>query len=128
MNTILKVTESEPFRRLTNYFPELNFDAEIEANPELADYIRSACASNVNQVENPRLRADAPKLDEDFSKYFLINNLPKCDKEKSKKLTQLLVKLYQKKTFNVDEANISMPLNDDGMTDGVAFVLTNSEE
>lgn len=94
----------------------------------MADYIRGACAFNANQVENPRLRSDAPKLDEDFSKYFLINNLPKCDEAKSKKLTQLLVKLFQKKSFNIDEASISMPLNDDGNTDGVAFVLASSEE
>ena len=86
-DAISKVTESEPFKRLKGYFPEISFDEEINQNAELADYIRTACASNVNQVENPRTRADGPKLDEDFSKYFLINNLPKCDAEKSKKLT-----------------------------------------
>ena len=79
-------------------------------------------------MQNPRTLPDAPKLDEDFSKYILINNLPKCDAEKSKKLTQLLVKLYQKKNFNIDESSITMPLNDAGMTDGVAFVLATSEE
>lgn len=123
-----KVNESEAFRKLTNYYPGLNFDKEIEQNPELADYIRSACASNVNQVDNPRTRPDAPKLDEDFSKYFLINNLPKCDEAKSKKLTQLLIKLFDKKSFKTDESKITMPLNDEGMTEGVAFVLTSSEE
>lgn len=89
-----KVNDSEYFRRLTNYFPDLTFDNEISQNVELADFIRTSCASNANQVENPRLRADAPKLDEDFSKYFLINNLPKCDAAKSVKLTQLLIKLF----------------------------------
>lgn len=83
---ITKVTDSEPYKRLINYFPDLNFEEEITQNPELADYIRSACASNVNAVEDPRKLSDAPKLDTDFSKYFLINNLPKCDEAKSKKL------------------------------------------
>ena len=49
----------------------------------MSDFIRQACASNAIQLENPRERADAPKLDEDFSKYFAINNLPKCDEAKS---------------------------------------------
>jgi hypothetical protein len=47
-DSIAKVTESEPYRRLTNYFPGLNFENEITANPELAEFIRSACAFNVN--------------------------------------------------------------------------------
>jgi len=38
------------------------------------------------------------------------------------------VKLYQKKNFNIDESSITMPLNEAGMTDGVAFVLASSEE
>lgn len=82
----------------------------------------------MNQIDNPRLRPDAPKLDDDFSKYFVINNLPKCNEAKSKKLIELLVKLYAKKNFNVEESRITMPFNDEGMTEGVAFVLTNSEE
>ena len=91
--------------------------------------IRSACASNANQIENPRKRQDAPKLDEDFCKYFVINNLPKCDEAKSKKLGQLLIKLFQKKNVNIDEDKITMPLNEDTkMTDGVAFIQASNEE
>lgn len=125
---IYKVTESDAYRRLINYYPGMKFDDEVQTNPEIADFIRSACAANVNQVDNPRQMNDAPKLDEDFSKYFLINNLPKCDKEKSKKLTQLLIKLYQKKSYNLEEDKITMNFNDDGMSDGVAYVLASSEE
>jgi translation initiation factor 3 subunit B len=79
-------------------------------------------------VEDPRKRQDAPKLDEDFSKYFLINNLPKCNEAKSKKLIELLIKLYQKKSYTIDPEKITMPLNDEGMTEGVAFVVASSEE
>jgi hypothetical protein len=125
---LARITESDPYQRLVQYFPELKFDKDIEGKEELADYIRAACAHNVNLVDNPRTRADAPKLDEDFSKYILINNLPKCDAEKAKKLTQLLIKVYQKKNFNIDESSITMPLNESGMTDGVAFILASSEE
>ena len=127
-DALARITESDPYKRLITFYPKLRFDEDVAEKEELADFIRMASASNVNQVENPRSRADAPKLDEDLSKYFLINNLPKCDAAKSQKLTQLLIKLYQKKNFTIDEANISMPLNDAGMTDGVAFVLVSSEE
>jgi hypothetical protein len=67
-------------------FAEINFDEELLENPELADYIRHACANNANIVDDPRKRQDAPRLNEDFSKYLIINNLPKCDDAKSKKL------------------------------------------
>ena len=125
---LLKVTDSEAYKRITSFYPEIDFKEEIAKNEELADFIRSACAQNVNQIDNPRVRPDAPKLDEDFSKYFIINNLPKCNEAKSKKLIELLIKLYQKKNYNLEESRIIMPFNDEGMTEGVAFVLANSEE
>jgi hypothetical protein len=128
MESSSKVYDCEAYKRITNYFPSVNFDAPIAENAELADYIRSACAHNVNQIDNPRTRSDAPKLDEDFSKYFVINNLPKCNEAKSKKLIELLIKLYQKKNYILEEERITMPFSEDGMTEGVAFVLANSEE
>jgi len=94
----------------------------------LGEHIRSACGTHALTVEDPRKRTDAPKLDEDFSKYFVINNLPICDAEKSKKLCQLLIKLYQKKDITFSESDITMPLNSQGMTEGVAFFLAASEE
>lgn len=127
--SLLKVTDSEGFKKIHTLYPNISFEKEVAENQELADHLRSACASNANQVENPRLKTDAPKLDEDFSKYFLINNLPKCDEAKAKKLIALLIKLYQKKNVNIDESNINMPLNPETqMTDGVAFILASSEE
>jgi RNA recognition motif-containing protein len=60
----------------------------------LSEHLRNALFNNANIVEDPRKKVDAPKLDQDFSKYFVINNLPICDAEKSKKLIQLLIKLY----------------------------------
>lgn len=125
---LLKVTDSDAYKRIINYYPNVRFDEEIAKNEELADFIRTACAHNVNQIDNPRTRPDAPKLDEDFSKYFIINNLPKCNEEKSKKLTELLIKLYAKKNYNLEASRITMPFNDEGMTEGVAFILATSEE
>jgi len=123
-----KIYDNDAFKRLNVYYPGINFDSEVEQNEELSDFIRQACVSNVNQVEDPRKRADAPKLDDDFSKYFLINNLPICNEAKSKRLIELLIKLYQKKNYNLDADRITMPLNEEGNTEGVAFVLATSEE
>jgi hypothetical protein len=39
-----RVTESDPYKRLLNFYPGLNFEAEIAEKEELADFIRSACA------------------------------------------------------------------------------------
>ena len=40
---LLKVTESEAYKRITKYYPVVNFDEEIAANEEMADFIRLAC-------------------------------------------------------------------------------------
>ena len=94
-----KVHGSEAFKKISALYPSISFEKEIVENTELSEYIRSSCANNIITLDDPRLRADAPKLNEDFSKYFVINNLPICDAEKSKKLIQLLIKLYQKKNI-----------------------------
>ena len=84
---LLKKIESDSYNRLKRMFPELDFSAELAENPELAEYVRQACINVVNNVDEPLSKPDAPKLNEDFSKYFVINNLPKCDEARAKKLT-----------------------------------------
>ncbi len=123
-----KLQKSESFKQIHNLFPNIDFNDDIYQNPELAEYIRQACVANAIQVEDPRKRTEAPKLDEDFSKYFVINNLPVCDAEKSKKLILLITKLYQKQNVIIEEKNISMPINEQGNTEGCAFVLASSED
>jgi hypothetical protein len=77
-------------------FPLIDFAEDIEKNPELAEFIKNACVTKRNLVEDPLKNPKAPQLDRDFSKYFVINNLPICDPERSKKLTNLLIKLLSK--------------------------------
>ena len=79
------------------------------------------------QVDDPKTRPEAPKLNDDFSKYFVVNNLPKTDEARSKKLKTLLVKLLGKKEITITEENIDMPFNGE-LTEGCAFILLNSEE
>jgi hypothetical protein len=67
---------------------------------------------------------DRPKLDDDFSKFIVINGLPKCDAKKSEKLNALLVKLFGKKNFIIDDTAIEFNWDDaePAMTTGQAFV------
>eukprot|EP00347_Sterkiella_histriomuscorum_P005175 403357608 len=123
-----RVHGSDAFRKIQNLYPNFSFEEEIKQNIEVSEYIRNACLSNVAMIEDPKTKSDAPKLNEDFSKYFVINNLPICDAEKSKKLIQLIIKLYQKKEISFTENDITMPLDANGNTQGVAFFVAASEE
>ena len=107
---------SETFKKISKFYPSISFEAEIKESIELSEYLKNACSNNHLALEDPRKISDAPKLNEDFSKYFVINNLPVCTEEKSKSLTTLLIKLYQKMNINFNESAFTMPLGPDGQT------------
>jgi len=44
---------------------------------------------------------DAPKMNDDFSNYFVINNLPKCKEDKLPKLITLIETSLNKKNLKV---------------------------
>lgn len=72
---------------------------------------------------------DAPKLNDDFSNYFVVNNLPKAKEEKIPKLKAIFEKAIQKKNLKVAEEDIDIPINPDTEeTDGVAFIKMSNEE
>ncbi len=90
-----KVQKSESYNKLLQFYPDLDFEEIISEKPELAEFIRQACVSNSVAVDDPLKKSDAPKLDEDFSKYFVINNLPIVNAEKQGLLIKKIVDLYQ---------------------------------
>ena len=49
---------------------------------------------------------DCPKLDNDFSRWIIINGAPEVDEKKSEKFSQLLIKLFDKKNFKISESDI----------------------
>jgi hypothetical protein len=53
-----------------------------------------------------------PKLDDDFSKFIVLNGLPKCDAKKSEKLLGVLVKLFGKKNFTLADDAIEFNWDD----------------
>jgi len=80
-------------------------------------------------VTDPLLLPNAPKLDEDFSNYFVINNLPKCEEAKVAKLNDLIKKTLQKQNLFIKDEDIDMPIEPASeKTFGVAFIKMNNEE
>lgn len=80
-------------------------------------------------VVDPLTLTDAPKLNDDFSNYFVINNLPKCKEDKLPKLIDLIEKALNKKNLKVDPTDIEIPINPKtNETDGVAFVKMTNED
>jgi hypothetical protein len=71
-----------------------------------------------------------PKLDDDFSKFIVLNGLPKCDAKKSEKLMGVLIKLFGKKNFTLAEDAIEFNWDDaePAMTTGQAFVQMKNDE
>ena len=80
-------------------------------------------------LTDPLSKADAPKLNDDYSNYFVINNLPKCKEAKVPKLVTLITNTLVKKHLTVEEDAIDIPLDPNTEeTYGVAFVRMNNEE
>lgn len=74
-------------------------------------------------VVDPLTLPDAPKMNDDFSNYFVINNLPKCKEEKIPKLVALIEKAIKGKNLKIEDGDIDIPINPDtNETDGVAFI------
>lgn len=129
MSTNLEKIQCKELENLQKLYPEFNFDQEITDKPELADFLRNEIQKHHMQAVDPKTLPDAPKMNDDFSNYFVINNLPKCKIEKVPKLKNLIETSIKKKNLNVSEEDIDIPLNPETQeTDGVAFIKMNNEE
>ena len=80
-------------------------------------------------MTDPLLNPNAPKLNDDFSNYFVINNLPKAEEAKIVKLKALIMKSTAKNNLQVSEDQIDIPIDPEtNKTYGVAYVRMNNEE
>lgn len=78
---------------------------------------------------DPLGESNAPKMDEDFSSYFMINNLPKCKAEKIPKLVALIESTLKKKKLNVEPEDIEIEIDPStNETFGVAYINMKNEE
>jgi len=100
--------DCEGWARILKVFPDMDFSKDIAEKPELANYLRNAINTKSLEMENPEDLKDAPKLDNDFSKWIIINNIPKVNPEKAKKLVAVLVKLFAKRNFIITEEAIHL--------------------
>ena len=126
---LLAKIQCEELERLKQYFPDIDFTEELKEKPHLADFLQKQIQMEAAKVVDPLGNVNAPKLNEDFSNYFVINNLPKCEEAKVVKLKGLIIKSSTKQNLAVTEENIDIPINpEDNMTYGVAFIKMNNEE
>ena len=115
--------ECEEFNKLRQLFPEIDFTEELTAQPHLAEYLQKQIQFEAVKQTDPLRNADAPKINEDFSNYFVINNLPKCEEKKVPKLKEIIIKASGKQNLTVKDENIDIPLDPaTNQTFGVAFI------
>lgn len=89
--------DCEGWAKIIEIFPDMDFTDAIEKNPEISQYLRGAINANSMNIEHPLSLKESPKLDDDFSKFMLLNGLPICDsKEKVGKLINLVIKQFSK--------------------------------
>lgn len=129
MQEALKVIQCPELNKIKGYYTQLSLDQELEEKPELAEYLRAAIQRTAMTVVDPLTLPDAPKFNDDFSNYFVINNLPKCKEDKIPKLVALIESTIKKKHLKIEEGAIDIPINTaTDETDGVAFVRMSNEE
>ena len=129
MEELLAKVQCPELEKLREFYPDLDFTDILEDKPYLAEYLQKQIQIEAAKVTDPLLSADAPKLNEDFSNYFMINNLPKADESKIPKLKALIMKSTAQNNLGVQEENIDVPIDPEtNKTFGVAYVRMNNEE
>jgi hypothetical protein len=63
--------------------------------------LKLSIQKNSMVASDPLTLSDAPKLNDDFSNYFVINNLPKCKEDKIPKLVVLIESTLGKKNLKI---------------------------
>ena len=121
--------DNESWDKLKGFFPELDFTEDLKKEPALAVHLRSAIIKIAPTIDPPLQYADAPKLNDDFSNYFVINNLPICPEAKVPMLFALIKKVFSKREIEVTDDAIDIQLNPEtNETFGVAFIKMGNEE
>jgi len=120
---LLARIQCDELTRLKQFLPDLDFTDVLDESPQLAEYLQKQIQVEAAKFVDPLKVANAPKLNEDFSNYFVINNLPKCEEAKVSKLKGLIMKTTTKQNLNVTEENIDIPVDPaTNQTYGVAFI------
>ena len=127
---LLAKVQCKELDKLAKLYPGLDFTQELEENPRAADFLVDLIKDKAMAVTDPLQNKDAPKLDDDFSNYFVINNMPVCKEEaKVDKLKALVIKAMDKSDLKVSADDIDMPFDPEtNQTYGTAFIKMANEE
>ena len=71
-------------------FPDLDFTEAVANDKAILDQLKQAIQKAAMTATDPLQSPDAPKFNDDFSNYFVINNLPKTNEAKIAKLVSLI--------------------------------------
>ena len=107
----MAMIQCDELGRLRQLFPDMDFTEDLTEKPHLGQYLQNQIKFEAARQTDPLLNANAPKLDEDFSNYFVINNLPKCEEKKVAKLKDLIIKASGKQNLTVKEENIDISID-----------------
>ena len=121
--------DSEGWKQILSVFPEMDFTAELAETPTLANFLRSSINKHSLNIENPLELETCPKLDTDFSKFIILNGLPKAKPDKLQKLNDILLKILNEKLgCSIKEENIEHSFDENGeKTTGTVFLQLRTE-
>jgi hypothetical protein len=89
--------DSEGWKQILNVFPEMDFTEELAEKPTLSNYLRSSINKFSLNIDDPLESETCPKLDTDFSKFIILNGLPKAKPDKLQKLNDILLKILNER-------------------------------
>ena len=130
---LLAKIECPELAKLQKLYPGLDFEKDLTEKPRLVEFMKQPIQDKAMDASDPLLLPNAPKLNDDFSNYFVINNLPTIKKEeeaKVDKLKALIQKVLKQHELNdVDNDDIEIPFNEENtLTFGTAFLKMKNEE
>ena len=119
--------ECDGWSRILNIFPDMDFSDEIKKNPNIVSYLKDSINKFSMELDPPEEHKECPKLDDDFSKWIILNGVPICDEKKAAKLSGVIIKLFGKKNFVIEEKDIKMNWGEDGNTTGQVYIQFKNE-
>eukprot|EP00357_Protocruzia_adherens_P016651 CAMPEP_0115022694 /NCGR_PEP_ID=MMETSP0216-20121206/31746_1 /TAXON_ID=223996 /ORGANISM="Protocruzia adherens, Strain Boccale" /LENGTH=704 /DNA_ID=CAMNT_0002395513 /DNA_START=22 /DNA_END=2136 /DNA_ORIENTATION=- len=100
-------------------FKDIDFSDVLTHEPELERHLDAACKDQVVFEANSEDK-DKPKLDIDYERFIVANNLPKVEEAKFDKLVGVIKKVFTE--LIAAPLSVEMPYGKDKKTQGFAFL------
>jgi hypothetical protein len=89
IDELLAKIDCPELKKLQSLYTGLDFEEDLRENPDVADFLKEKIQDKAMDAQDPLLLPDAPKLNQDFTNYFIINNIPTIKKEEEAKVDKL---------------------------------------